>query len=74
MEQINTNQIGANLYSKLPVAPFLCNKSMVLGGWMDVWMDGWIDEWMDGWQSRVKDCLQQSKTRKKPCCNYILVV
>ena len=25
------------------------------------WMDGWVDGWMDGWESRVKDCLQQSK-------------
>ena len=26
------------------------------------WVDGWMDGWMDGSQSRVKDCLQQSKT------------
>ena len=25
------------------------------------WMGGWVDGWMDGSQSRVKDCLQQSK-------------
>ena len=24
-------------------------------------MGGWMDGWMDGWESRVKDCLQQSK-------------
>jgi hypothetical protein len=24
-------------------------------------VDGWVDGWMDGWESRVKDCLQQSK-------------
>jgi hypothetical protein len=29
----------------------------LLGGWMD----GWVGGWMDGWESRVKDCLQQSK-------------
>ena len=28
-----------------------------MGGWVDGWMDGW----MGGSQSRVKDCLQQSK-------------
>jgi hypothetical protein len=22
---------------------------------------GWMDGWVDGWESRVKDCLQQSK-------------
>ena len=27
-------------------------------------MDGWMDGWMDGGESRVKDCLQQSKTLK----------
>jgi hypothetical protein len=26
-------------------------------------MDGWVDGWMDGWESRVKDCLQQSKIK-----------
>jgi hypothetical protein len=25
------------------------------------WMDGWLGGWMDGRESRVKDCLQQSK-------------
>ena len=25
-------------------------------------MDGWVGGWMDGCKSRVKDCLQQSKT------------
>jgi hypothetical protein len=24
-------------------------------------VDGWMGGWMDGWESRVKDCLQQSK-------------
>jgi hypothetical protein len=24
-------------------------------------MGGWVDGWMDGRESRVKDCLQQSK-------------
>ena len=24
-------------------------------------LDGRKDEWVDGWESRVKDCLQQSK-------------
>jgi hypothetical protein len=24
-------------------------------------VDGWMDGWVDGWESRVKDCLQQSK-------------
>ena len=28
---------------------------------MDGWMDGWKGGWMDGGESRVKDCLQQSK-------------
>ena len=27
-------------------------------------MGGWVGGWMDGWESRVKDCLQQSKTTK----------
>ena len=25
-------------------------------------MAGWMDGWVGGWESRVKDCLQQSKT------------
>jgi hypothetical protein len=25
-------------------------------------LGGWVDGWVDGWESRVKDCLQQSKT------------
>ena len=37
--------------------------------WMSGWwlkklagrMDGWMDGWMEGRESRVKDCLQQSK-------------
>ena len=44
-----------------------------MGGWMDGresrvntlddgWKEGWMDGWMDGRESRVKDCLQQSKT------------
>ena len=34
-------------------------------------VDGWMDGWMDGWESRVKDCLQQSKTDGKThvACN-----
>ena len=32
-----------------------------MDGWIDGWMDGWMGGWMDGWESRVKDCLQQSK-------------
>jgi hypothetical protein len=28
---------------------------------LDGWVDGWVDGWMDGRESRVKDCLQQSK-------------
>jgi hypothetical protein len=34
-----------------------------MDGWTDGWMDGWMDVWVDGRESRVKDCLQQSKTR-----------
>ena len=29
--------------------------------WKDGWVDGWVGGWMDGGESRVKDCLQQSK-------------
>ena len=32
-------------------------KKMECSGWVDGWMGGWVD----GWESRVKDCLQQSK-------------
>jgi hypothetical protein len=32
---------------------------------MDGWMDGWMGGWMDGRESRVKDCLQQSKISLK---------
>ena len=39
-----------------------CEKPCVVGGWMDGWMDGWVD----GWESRVKDCLQQSKIENFP--------
>ena len=28
-------------------------------------MDGWVDGWMEGGESRVKDCLQQSKNKTK---------
>ena len=28
---------------------------------MDGWVGGWMDGWVGGSQSRVKDCLQQSK-------------
>jgi hypothetical protein len=27
-------------------------------------LDGWMGGWMDGWESRVKDCLQQSKNER----------
>ena len=30
---------------------------------LDGWMDGWVGGWMDGGESRVKDCLQQSKIK-----------
>ena len=45
------HKIGANLYSKLPVAPFSCKK----------YGTGRVDGWMEGSKSRVKDCLQQQK-------------
>jgi hypothetical protein len=35
---------------------------------LDGWMGGWMDGWMDGWESRVKDCLQQSKTELNLMC------
>ena len=31
---------------------------------MEGWKDGRVDGWMDGWESRVKDCLQQSKNEQ----------
>ena len=34
-----------------------------MGGWMDGWVGGCVDGWMDGGESRVKDCLQQSKIK-----------
>jgi hypothetical protein len=37
-----------------------------MGGWMGGWMDGW----MDGRESRVKDCLQQSKMN----CSLLVTV
>ena len=40
------HKIGANLYSKLAVAPFSCKKYGT--GWMDEWMDGWVGGWIDG--------------------------
>ena len=36
-------------------------QKSLLDGRMDGWVDGWMDGWMGGSQSRVKDCLQQSK-------------
>jgi hypothetical protein len=30
---------------------------------MDGWMDGWMGGWVGGRESRVKDCLQQSKIK-----------
>ena len=44
------HKIGVNLYSKLQVALFPCKK-----------VGHWVGGWRDGRQSRVKDCLQQSK-------------
>ena len=43
-----------------------------VGGWVGGWQEGglksqcmilgeWVGGWMDGRESRVKDCLQQSK-------------
>ena len=49
------HHLGANEYSKLPVAPFSCKKSMAL--------EGRKGGWMGGWNSQVKDCLQQSKMK-----------
>ena len=31
------------------------------------WMGGRKEGWMDGWESRVKDCLQQSKILQFVC-------
>jgi hypothetical protein len=28
------------------------------------WVGGWVGGWMDGRESRVRDCLQQSKSNK----------
>ena len=39
------HKIGANLYSNLAFAPFLCKK---LWSWVDGWMDGWMDGWLGG--------------------------
>ena len=36
------HKIGANVFSKLLVAPFLCKK---VWSWMDGWGNGWIDGW-----------------------------
>ena len=33
------HKVGANLYSKLPIAPFSCKKVWY---WMDGWMGGWM--------------------------------
>ena len=41
----NLHKLGANLYSKLPVAPFSCKK---VGHWKDGWKEGWMDGWKDG--------------------------
>ena len=38
--------MGANIYSKIAVAQFFVQKSMVLCGWMDGWMGGWMDGWV----------------------------
>ena len=37
------HKIGSNLFSKLPLAPFLCKK---VGHWVDVWVGGWMDGWV----------------------------
>ena len=37
---INEHIIGANLYSILAYAPFLCEKVL---HWMDGWMGGWME-------------------------------
>ena len=34
-------KLGANLYSKLHVAPFSCKKWGI--GWKEGWMEGWKD-------------------------------
>ena len=45
-------QNGSKYIQKICCHSFFVQKSMVLDGWAGGWM---------GWQSRVKDCLQQSK-------------
>ena len=37
------------------------NQKTLVSGWKGGWKGGWMGGWMDGSQSRVKDCLQQSK-------------
>ena len=39
------HKLGANLYSKLPVAPYSCKK---VGNGMDGWMGGWVDGRKEG--------------------------
>ena len=36
-------------------------RAKKLAGWVEGRKDGWMDGWKEGWESRVKDCLQQSK-------------
>jgi hypothetical protein len=36
-------------------------------------MDGWVGGWVDGRESRVKDCLQQSKIKVKKPLNRCLL-
>ena len=38
-----------------------------MGGWK---LDGWMDGWVGGWESGFKDCLQQSKIKKRILMNW----
>ena len=42
----------------LKIAHISCKKAC----WMEGWVGGWVEGRKEGWESRVKDCLQQSKT------------
>ena len=55
------HKLGANLYSKLPVATFSCKKVWHWkNGWVDGWMSGWMSGWMDG-KSRVRTAYSNQK-------------
>ena len=41
----------------------ICVENYELNNLLDGWKDGWMDGWKDGRESRVKDCLQQSKIK-----------